>query len=116
MLAAQLGCLETNSDAYRYPGIPRSRGTVAVTSADSAVHPVIDRSYFSDHADIEVGVARFKRARKFGWSKTMKPFLTEDREAFPGAHGNRCANRTGDEEELPDTLPRILHFRNGVEE
>ncbi|KAI3331470.1 GMC oxidoreductase [Xylariaceae sp. AK1471] len=65
-------------------GIPQSRGNVTITSADNAVHPVINPNFFGDRTDVEVAIAGYKRVREFWKSSTMKPFRVDEEEAFPG--------------------------------
>lgn len=62
---------------------PQSRGSVNITSANTAVAPAIDPAYLSNPADIEIAVAGFKRARQFWASSTLNGFLVGG-EAYPG--------------------------------
>lgn len=62
---------------------PRSRGSVNITSADTAVHPAINPNFLVDPVDVEVTLAGFKRARQFWNTKAMAPFKIGD-EYFPG--------------------------------
>ena len=62
---------------------PQSRGNVSISSADTAVPPVINPNWLTDQADVEVSLAGFKRARQFWTSKAMKN-VTIGAEAFPG--------------------------------
>ena len=72
---------------------PFSRGNVTISSADTAVHPVVNPNWLTDPRDQEVAVAGFKRARAVFESKPVQPVLIGP-EAFPGA------NVTTDEEIL----------------
>ncbi|RDW83550.1 GMC family oxidoreductase [Aspergillus mulundensis] len=62
---------------------PRSRGNLTISSADTAVNPLINPNWFTDPADMEVAIAGFKRAREFWNSTAMQPFALGE-EAFPG--------------------------------
>lgn len=78
------------NDGYNYASLgaaiamPRSRGNITITSADNAVHPVINPNFLSDRADIEVSIAAFKRLRQFWNSTALEPFLADPNESFPG--------------------------------
>ncbi|KGO69935.1 Glucose-methanol-choline oxidoreductase [Penicillium italicum] len=65
-------------------GMPQSRGTVTLASADNSVRPIIDPRYFSNWIDVEVAVAGYKRAREFFHTAAVRPFLLDGQEAFPG--------------------------------
>ncbi|CAG8016569.1 unnamed protein product [Penicillium salamii] len=65
-------------------GMPQSRGTVTLASADNSVRPIIDPRYFSNRIDVEVAVAGYKRAREFFHTAAIRPFLLDGQEAFPG--------------------------------
>ncbi|CAG8117172.1 unnamed protein product [Penicillium olsonii] len=64
-------------------GMPQSRGSVTLASADNSVRPIIDPKYFSNRVDVEVAVAGYKRAREFFGTAAVRPFL-QGEEAFPG--------------------------------
>lgn len=93
-ISAYLGYQNTSgsdpNDGYNYATMgaalcmPRSRGNITITSADNAVHPVINPNFFADRVDIEVAVAAYKRIRAFWKTPAVKPFLVDDKEAFPG--------------------------------
>lgn len=93
-LSAYLGYMNKSrdgdpNDGYNYASLaavlctPRSRGSVNITSPDTAVHPRIDPNFFSDRADIEVLIAAYKRVRQFWNSTAVSPFVI-GQEAFPG--------------------------------
>ncbi|KAI5867011.1 putative glucose-methanol-choline oxidoreductase [Durotheca rogersii] len=70
-------------------GAPRSRGSVAITSRDTAVAPAINPNFLVDRADVDVAVAGFKRAREFWQTDAMRRLAVGRRpgaadEAFPG--------------------------------
>ncbi|KAK4452511.1 glucose-methanol-choline oxidoreductase [Podospora aff. communis PSN243] len=68
------------------PVAPLSRGTVMITSPDTAVHPAIDPGYLTHPGDVEVAVAAFKRARQF-WNTTVlrnNVLAPGTDEAYPG--------------------------------
>ncbi|KAK5632887.1 hypothetical protein RRF57_008601 [Xylaria bambusicola] len=65
-------------------GAPRSRGSVTITSPDTAVHPQINPNFLTDQTDIDVMIAGFKRAREFFSSSAMQSIVIGD-EYFPGA-------------------------------
>lgn len=77
------------ADGHNYASLavvlitPRSRGSVNITSPDTAVHPAIDPNFLADPADVAVALAGFKRARQFWGTKAMAPFKIGD-EYFPG--------------------------------
>ncbi|KAI5860471.1 putative glucose-methanol-choline oxidoreductase [Durotheca rogersii] len=78
-------------DGYNYATLavsivaPRSRGTISIASADTAVPPNINPNFLADRTDADVAVAGFKRAREFWRSDTMRPFRVGG-EYFPGAN------------------------------
>ena len=63
--------------------VPRSRGSVNITSSDVSTMPVIDPRFLTEKADMEVAVAGFRRMREFWNASSIEPLLTGD-EAFPG--------------------------------
>lgn len=66
-------------------GMPQSRGSVTLASADNTVRPIVDPRYFSNRVDVEVAVAGYKRAREFFNTTAVRPFLLDgSQEAFPG--------------------------------
>ena len=77
-------------DGFNYASLaialctPRSRGTVSISSADTAVQPIINPNFLVDEADQEVAVAGYKRARQFFDTPAMRQFRIGDDEAFPG--------------------------------
>lgn len=77
------------ADGHNYASLavvlitPRSRGSVNITSADTAVHPAINPNFLVDPVDVEVTLAGFKRARQFWNTKAMAPFKIGN-EYFPG--------------------------------
>lgn len=93
-ISAYLGYQNTSgsdpNDGYQYATMgaalcmPRSRGSITLSSSDNAVQPSIDPNFFSDPADIEVAIAAYKRVREFWTTPVMKPFRADDKEAFPG--------------------------------
>lgn len=62
---------------------PLSRGTVGISSADTADPPVINPNWLTDPADVAVAVAGYQRVRQMFASNAMKPVLVGN-EAFPG--------------------------------
>jgi choline dehydrogenase-like flavoprotein len=54
---------------------PVSRGSVTISSADTAVLPIIDPAFLVSPADQEVALAAFKRARDFFAAKALQPVL-----------------------------------------
>ncbi|KAF2966205.1 hypothetical protein GQX73_g7375 [Xylaria multiplex] len=64
---------------------PRSRGSVNITSPDTAVHPALDPGFLTDAVDIEVAVAGFKRARAFWATQALRGYANAT-EAYPGSH------------------------------
>lgn len=104
-LSVYLGYMENSrqgdpNDGFNYASLsialvaPRSRGTVTLSSPDTAVQPVIDPNFLGDKADTEVAVAGYKRAREFWDTPVLRDFRIGDDEAFPGL------NATSDEEIL----------------
>lgn len=101
-ISAWLGYQNTSgsdpNDGHQYATMgaalcmPRSRGSVTISSSDNAVQPVIDPNFFSDSADVEVAVAAYKRVREFWLSPEVKPFRVDDVEAFPGLDINTDAD------------------------
>lgn len=64
------------------PQAPQSRGTIDISSSDTAVPPVIDPRWLTDPADQEVAVAGYKRVREIFATNAMQPVLV-GAEAFP---------------------------------
>ncbi|KAI0388654.1 glucose-methanol-choline oxidoreductase [Xylariaceae sp. FL0594] len=64
-----------------------SRGTVSISSADTAVQPVIDPNSLTHQGDIDVAVAAFKRAREF-WATPVMKKLAIGKEIYPGPDVN----------------------------
>lgn len=64
------------------PSYLRSR--VSISSADTAVQPIIDPNSLIHPADIDVAVATFKSAREFWATDVMKKLVIGD-EIYPGA-------------------------------
>lgn len=62
---------------------PLSRGTVSISSADTAVQPIIDPNSLTHPADVAVAVAAFKRAREF-WATDVMKKLAIGHEIYPG--------------------------------
>lgn len=62
---------------------PRSRGTVGISSANTADQPVFDPRWMTDPVDQKVAVEMFKRARDAFGAAAMKPIL-DGPEYFPG--------------------------------
>ncbi|KAI0867910.1 putative glucose-methanol-choline oxidoreductase [Hypoxylon argillaceum] len=77
------------ADGYNYGTLvcavisPLSRGTVSISSADTAVQPIIDPNSLTHPADVAVAVAAFKRAREFWATDVMKKLAIGD-EYYPG--------------------------------
>jgi choline dehydrogenase-like flavoprotein len=69
------------ADGYMYASLlsalvaPVSRGSVTISSADTAVAPIIDPAFLAAPADQEVALAGFKRARDFFAAKAIQPVL-----------------------------------------
>ncbi|MCJ1392119.1 hypothetical protein MMC18_004986 [Xylographa bjoerkii] len=82
------------TDGYNYVSVvaaivaPLSRGTVSISSADTAVAPVIDPRWLTDPTDQAVAIAAYKRLHEFFASKAMAPVLIGP-EYFPGGSGNQ---------------------------
>lgn len=74
--------------AYASMGVvlvaPRSRGSVNITSTDTAVRPLIDPAFLTAQSDVDVAVGGFKRAREF-WRQRSLAALKVGEEKFPGA-------------------------------
>lgn len=89
----------TPRDGHNYGGAiaalvaPLSRGTVSISSADTADPPVIDPRWLTHPADQAVAVAGYKRLRELFATKAMAPVLIGP-ENYPGL------NRTRTDEEL----------------
>lgn len=64
---------------------PFSRGSVTITSKDTAVLPKVDLNYFGDRRDQEIAVAAFRRVRALTEQSAMKDILTGP-EAYPGGN------------------------------
>lgn len=62
---------------------PRSVGSVTIQSADMAVAPLIDPSWFSSQTDVEVTIAGLRRMRQALNTSAMAPILIGD-EMLPG--------------------------------
>ena len=62
---------------------PRSRGSVALASADPKAAPLIDPNYWSDPHDKEMSLNGLEIARELLSQPALKPFIA--REALPGA-------------------------------
>jgi choline dehydrogenase len=77
------------NDGYQYGTLvcavvsPLSRGSVSISSADTAVQPIIDPNSLTHQADVDVAVAAFKRAREFWATPVMKKLAIGD-EIYPG--------------------------------
>ncbi|KAI3322357.1 putative glucose-methanol-choline oxidoreductase [Xylariaceae sp. AK1471] len=77
------------ADGYNYGTLvcavttPLSRGTVSISSSDTAVQPIIDPNSLTHPADVDVAVAAFKRAREFWATDVMKKLAIGD-EIYPG--------------------------------
>ena len=63
---------------------PKSRGTVALASANPAQAPLIDPNYWSDPYDVKMSIEGFKLAREILHQPAFAPFVK--READPGAN------------------------------
>jgi choline dehydrogenase len=92
--------LSTPTDGFNYAAVlaalvaPLSRGTVTISSADTADPPIIDPRWLTDPADQAVAVAAYKRLRQLFAAKSMAPVLIGP-EFYPGLNGT-----TTDEELL----------------
>ena len=62
---------------------PLSRGTIDISSADTADPPIINPNWLTHPADQAVAVAGYKRARQLLSTNAMKPILIGP-EFFPG--------------------------------
>ncbi|KAI0399562.1 putative glucose-methanol-choline oxidoreductase [Xylaria palmicola] len=77
------------ADGYNYATLvcavvtPLSRGRVSISSADTAVQPVIDPNSLTHPADAAVAVAAFKRGREF-WATDVMQRLAIGGEIYPG--------------------------------
>lgn len=77
------------NDGYNYMTIstalvaPLSRGTVDIASNDTEENPIIDPHWFSEHGDIEVAVAGFRRSREFMKTRSVSS-VTIGEEYYPG--------------------------------
>jgi choline dehydrogenase len=65
---------------------PRSRGAMALASADPSVPPRLSPNYFSDEADRKVLVEGFKLARRMAATSPLADFITS--EHLPGPDVN----------------------------
>lgn len=63
---------------------PQSRGSVTISSADTADLPVIDPNWLTDATDQSVAIAIYKRARQAFASSAMRKGLADQVEYFPG--------------------------------
>ncbi|RAK98988.1 GMC family oxidoreductase [Aspergillus ibericus CBS 121593] len=76
-------------DSYNYVSIasalitPLSRGTVEITSADTADLPAVNPNWLTDPTDVEVSIAAFKRARQL-MNTTALSSIVIGEEYFPG--------------------------------
>lgn len=104
------------NDGHNYASIlvspcaPVSRGSVTITSADTADLPVIDPNWLSDPADAQIAVAGYKRAREVFSSAAVRDVLMDpdpEKEYFPG----RDAVKTDEEilQTIRNTLTTIYH-------
>ncbi|CAO1630479.1 unnamed protein product [Sympodiomycopsis kandeliae] len=65
---------------------PRSRGTVTITSGETADLPTINPNWLTDPVDQQAAIFGFKRARDFFAANAMQPVLAGDKkEYYPGA-------------------------------
>ncbi|KAI0119748.1 choline dehydrogenase [Daldinia grandis] len=81
------------NDGYNYASIlvspcaPLSRGSVTITSSDTADLPLVDPNWLSDPIDAQLAVAGYKRAREAFSSAAMRDVLLDsdaEKEFFPG--------------------------------
>ncbi|CAG8888838.1 unnamed protein product [Penicillium egyptiacum] len=93
-------------------GMPQSRGSVTLASADNAMRPIIDPRYFSNRIDVEVAVAGYKRAREFFHTAAVRPFLLDGQEAFPGSSVSSTDAEL--EQIIKETFLTIFHARAPV--
>lgn len=63
---------------------PLSRGNVSISSADTAVQPLINPNWLTHPTDQQVAVAAYKRARQAFATPVMREVLIGP-EAYPGA-------------------------------
>jgi choline dehydrogenase len=76
-------------DGYNYATVatalitPLSRGTISISSANTADPPIIDPNWLTHPTDVELAIAAFKRSRQLFQTKAMKPILIGP-EYFPG--------------------------------
>ncbi|GIZ46269.1 hypothetical protein CKM354_000940100 [Cercospora kikuchii] len=61
-----------------------SRGTVSITSNDTAVNPIVDPQWLADPRDKELAVAAFRRCRSFVATETLQEVIAGP-ELLPGA-------------------------------
>lgn len=86
--------LNTPTDGYNYVSVvaalvaPLSRGTVSISSADTADPPVIDPRWLTNPTDQAVAIAAYKRLHELFATKAMAPVLIGP-EYFPGGTGNQ---------------------------
>lgn len=86
--------LSTPTDGFNYGTVvaalvaPLSRGTVTISSADTADPPVIDPRWLTHPADQQVAVAAFNRVRALFATKAMAPVLIGP-EYYPGLKGTQ---------------------------
>ncbi|KAF2258968.1 oxidoreductase [Lojkania enalia] len=100
----------TNSptDEYNYATMiagmvaPRSRGTVSISSADTADAPLIDPRWLSDPVDQAVAIAAFKRTRQV-WESAAMQNITIGDEYFPGT------SDVSTDEEIWTFIQRSVH-------
>jgi choline dehydrogenase len=85
---SNLGTIQP-TDGYMYASLltalvaPVSRGSVTISSADTAVAPIIDPGLLTSPVDQDVALAAFKRARDFFATKAVQPVLIGG-EYYPG--------------------------------
>ena len=81
--------LEAPQDSYQYVAVftalvaPLSRGNVSISSPDTADRPVVNPNWFTHPADVEVGIAAFRRIRQLMATDTMRN-ITIGSEVYPG--------------------------------
>lgn len=63
---------------------PVSRGTVSISSADTADQPVINPNWLTSEADQQVAIAGYKRVREIFASPVMQENVVIGPEYFPG--------------------------------
>ncbi|PVI07227.1 GMC oxidoreductase [Periconia macrospinosa] len=82
--------LQQPKDGYQYATIlaalvtPQSRGSVTISSADTADLPLIDPNWLTDPTDQSVAIAGYKRARQAFSTPAMQAGLADSTEYFPG--------------------------------